>query len=136
MAREQPREETGRVLALAAGLWGFVAGIAALEGAFARFDPRSLAILAALVSVFAVASYFLDSQLRRYAMEMPAARSASIAAGFAAALAMALALGSAPFAMWLAPLASMSVVAVLTRPRGAARSSSPAKSPGARPAAT
>ena len=60
MGHQQPREETGRVIALAAALWGTVIGIAAAQGALARFKGESVATLAALVSLFAVASHFLD----------------------------------------------------------------------------
>jgi len=76
---QQPREETGRVVALGAALWGSVVGIAALEGAFTRFDGASLAGAAAFVSFFAVLSYFLDPQLRAYASRMDAMRACPLA---------------------------------------------------------
>ena len=134
MRNQQPREETGRVLAVAAAVWGSVIFDAALEGAFTRFGATSLAFLAAFVSLFAVASYFLDPQLRGYANGRYALRSVLFAFAFGAALVVSLALGSAPFAMFFAPLAALAVVAAVTRPRGAARSASSAKSPGATPA--
>lgn len=142
MRNHQPREETGRVLAVAAALWGTIIGVAALEGAFARFEVASLAMLAAFVSLFAVASYFLDPQLRAYAAERDPLRASALALVFAAAFVVALALGSAPFAMLFAPLAALASVAVATTlPRRAslrrgAKSASLAKSPGANPAAT
>ena len=138
MGNQQPREETGRVLSLAAALWGTVIGIAALEGAFARFEASSLAALAAFIALFAVASYFLDPQLRTYATRIDAPRASALALALIAALAAALELGSAPFAMFFAPFAALSAVAALghARPRARAMSASPAKSPGANPAAT
>ena len=136
MGHQQPREETGRVIALAAALWGTVIGIAAAQGALARFEGESVATLAALVSLFAVASLFLDPQLRAYGTRMEAWRSLGWAFGLAGAFVMALALASVPLAMFLAPLASFAGVAALARPRALARSAPPAKSPGANPAAT
>ena len=134
MRNQQPREETARVLAVAAAVWGSVIFDAALEGAFARFEAPSLAFLTAFVSLFAGASYLLDPQLRAYGNGMDAPRAAMIALAFLAALVVSLALGSAPFAVFLAPLAALAGVAAVTRPRGAARPASSAKSPGATPA--
>ena len=131
MRNQKLREETGRVLGVGAALWGSVVGIAALEGAFARFDTASIAFAAAFVALFAVASYLLDPQLREYAVGMQAPR--VIALGLAAAFIVSISLGSAPFATFLAPLAALAGVAAATQ-RRAVRSASPAKSPGARPA--
>jgi hypothetical protein len=137
MKRTALREDTGRVLALAAGLWAAVIAIAAFDGALARFDGSSLAVLAALVSLFAVASYLLDPQLRAYAGEMDAARAWAFAVALGAAFLLATALGSVPFAMLFAPLASLAAAAAALRPRRRrARSAAPAKSPGATTAAT
>ena len=136
MRNHQPLEETGRVLALAAALWGTIIGVAALEGAFVRFDVASLAMLAAFVTLFAVASYFLDPQLRAYASEVEPPRASALALVFAAAFVVALALRSAPFAMLFAPLAALGSVAVATMLPRRAKSASLAKSPGANPAAT
>jgi len=138
MKQHQPREETGRVLGVAAALWGSVVAMAALEGAFSRFDALSLAALGSFVSLFAVAGYLLDPQLRAYSARMGSSRGAAIAAGLVGAFAVALALGSAPFAMFLAPLAAFASAAAAGagRPRGAATPVAPAKSPGATPAAT
>ena len=142
MRNHEPREETGRVFAVAAALWGTIVAAGALEGAFGRFEPASIAILAAFASLFAVASYFLDPQLREYAGRMDALRTGGLALAAAGAFVMAIALGSVPFAVWLAPLAALGSVVVATRlrprarPRTSAMSASPAKSPGANPAAT
>ena len=136
MKKHQPREETGRVLAVAAALWGSIVAAAAFEGALARFDAASLASLAAFVSFFAVASVLLDPQLRAYAARMDRMRAVALTLGLAAAFVVALALRSVPLAMFLAPLASQAIAAVAGAPRRAARSAAPAKSPGARPAAT
>ena len=137
MKIQRPLEETARVLAVAGALWGSVIAIAAIEGAFARFEGASLAMLAVFVSLFAVASYFLDPQLRAYADGIDRMRASAFAVGALGALAVALASGSAPMAMLLAPFAALAVVATVTRagPRGI-KSASPAKSPGAKPAAT
>ena len=137
----ESREETGRVLAVATALWGSIVGIALLEGAFERFEPIALALAAAFVSLFAVASYLLDPQLRAYADETGPLRKGAFAWVASGAFVVAVALGSAPFAMWLAPLAALgSVVVATTLPRNRARSrarpASSAKSPGANPAAT
>jgi hypothetical protein len=136
MKLHQPREETGRVLAVAATLWGTVVAMAALDGALARFDATSLVSLAAFVSLFAAASVFLDPQVRAYAARTDRLRAAALALGLAGALAVALALGSVPFAMFFAPLASLAITASGLRPRRAATPGAPAKSPGATPAAT
>ncbi len=138
MERHLPREETARVLALAAALWGCVVGIAAFDGAFERFDAASLAALAAFVSLFAAASYLLDPQLHGYAARWEPARTAALALAFLAALAVSLALGSAPFAMFLAPLGALASAAAAggARLRRAAKPAAPAKSPGATRAAT
>jgi hypothetical protein len=138
MEKIQPREETGRVLGVAAGLWGAVIGIATLEGAPARFEGTSLALLVAFVSVFAVASYLLDPQLRGYAARMDFPRAAVLAIGLSAACAASLALGSVAFAMFFAPLAALAIATATLRPRRRfmAKPAAPAKSPGANPAAT
>ena len=78
MTNQQPREETGRVLVVAAALWGSVIAAGAIEGAFTRFDAASLAALAVFVSLFTVASYFLDPQLRAYANGMQTPRAVTL----------------------------------------------------------
>lgn len=137
MRNQQPREETGRVLALAAGLWGSVIAVAALEGAFARFED-TLTMLAAFVSLFAVATVFLDRQVRDYARRIDGARLAAVTIALAAALVAALALRSAPIAMFFAPLAALAGAGAFARagPRRRVTSAAPAKSPGVNPAAT
>jgi hypothetical protein len=115
MRNRKPREETGRVLAVAAALWGSVVGMAALGGTLARFDATSLAMLTAFVSLFAVASYFLDPQLRAYAKDMNALRTSALAVALAAAFVVALAFRSVPLAMFLAPLAGLAAAAAITR---------------------
>jgi TRAP-type C4-dicarboxylate transport system permease large subunit len=134
MRNHEPREETARVLLVAAALWGSVIAVGALEGAFTRFEAASVAALAVFVSLFAVASYFLDPQLRAYANGMDTPRAAMLGLALATAFGVALGLGSVAFAVFFAPLASVAGVAAVTRPRRAPRSASSAKSPGARPA--
>jgi hypothetical protein len=136
MKLHQPREETGRVLAVAAALWGTVVAVAALDGALTRFDVASLASLTAFVSLFAAASFLLDPQLRAYAARMDRLRAAALALGLAGAFVAALALESVPFAMFLAPLATLALAGGGLRLRRLPRSAAPAKSPGATPAAT
>jgi hypothetical protein len=138
MRNQQPREETGRVLALAAGLWGSVVAVAALEGAFARFDGDTLTTLAAFVSLFAVATVFLDQQVRDYARRLEGRAVATATLVLATAFVVALALRSAPFAMFFAPLAALAGAAAFARggPRRSPKSAAPAKSPGVNPAAT
>jgi hypothetical protein len=131
------REDCARVLGVAALLWGSVVAIAAFEGALGRFEGRTLAMLAVLVSLYATAVYFLDAGLRAYAEKARAMRARGLAAIFLAALAAALAGNSTAWALFLAPLATLASVAAGAHGlRRGATSASSAKSPGANPAAT
>lgn len=132
-------EDTGRVIAVATALWAGVVGSAAAEGAFARFEPASLATFAALISLYALAAYRFDPNLRAYAAQFGAGPRLALALTCVAALGACLAMGSAPPAVFFSPLAALAipVAAGAWRPaRRAARSGSSAKSPGATPAAT
>jgi hypothetical protein len=134
-----PREDSVRVVALAAVVWGAVVAAAALEGTFALFDDETLSIFAALVSLYGVAACRFDPQLRALAQAATALRTVLIASAFAFGLAAALATGFAAAAIFLAPFAAISGIAAaasLRRRIRVARSTSPAKSPGANPAAT
>jgi hypothetical protein len=132
-----PREDSARVLAVAAAVWGAVIGGAAFEGALDQFEGSTLALFAMLASLYAAAAYFLDPQLRSYAGTLGAMRAGLLAAAFAGALLAALAAGYAALAMFCAPLATLAgIAAAASAARRATTSASPAKSPGVTPAAT
>jgi hypothetical protein len=132
-----PREDSARVLAVAAATWGMVIGGAGLEGAFARFEGSTLAALAVLASLYAAGVYFLDPGLRAYVGSIGAMRARMLAAAFIGALVASLAAGSAPVALFFVPLATLAGVAAAAHGvRRSATSTSSAKSPGASPAAT
>jgi hypothetical protein len=137
MAIRIVREDTTRVLALGAAAWGTAVAGAALEGAFALFEGSTLAAFAAAVSLYAVAVYFLDPQLRAYSARVGAMRARVLAAALVGALLASLAAGFASLALFLAPLAAIAGVAAAAHgARRAATSRSPAKSPGASRVAT
>ena len=66
MKRIQPQENTGRVIALAAGFFGTLAAIAYLEGVFGRLSGETLAALALFAVAFAAATYGLDTGVRAW----------------------------------------------------------------------
>jgi hypothetical protein len=137
METHLPREDSARVLAVAAAVWGAVIGGAAFEGALEQFEGSTLALFAALVSLYAAAAYLLDPQLRSYAGTLGATRAGLLAATFVGALVAALAAGYASLAMFFAPMAALaSIAAAASGPRRATTSASSAKSPGVTPAAT
>jgi hypothetical protein len=141
MSKRESEGDSGRVLAVAAAVWGTVIGVAALEGAFALFPDSSVALFAALASLYAVATCLLDRELRAHALRADPLRAAALALALALALAAALALRSAPLATFFAPLAAWANAAAAgvwlwrASPCHRARSA-PAKSPGANRAAT
>src|SRR5476649_135535 len=130
------REDSARVLLVAAALWGTVIAIAAFEGALARFEGSTLATLTGAVSLYAAVAYFLDPALRAYADNLDAVRARALAAVLVVALAAALLGRFAAFAMFLAPLATLAGVAAAGHGLRRTTSASSAKSPGATPAAT
>jgi hypothetical protein len=136
MATRIFREDSVRVLLMAAALWGTVVAFAAFEGALARFEGSTLAMLTAAISLYAALVYFLDPAVRACAGKVDAPRARALAAVFVVALAAALAGRSAAFAMFLAPLATLASVAAAGHGLRRATSASSAKSPGATPAAT
>jgi hypothetical protein len=137
MESRVPREDCARVLGLAAAVWGAVVAIAALEGALAHFEGSTLAALAVLACLYAIAVYFLDPGLRAYAGRIGVVRARVLAAVLLAALIASLVGHATPFALFLAPLATLaSVVAGVSGLRRSATSASSAKSPGANPAAS
>jgi hypothetical protein len=114
---------------------------ASFEGAFTRFEAASVAIFAAMVSLYAVATYFLDAGLRAFTRSLAPRVGAVTALAFALAWVLAFTAQSVPMAVFLAPVAAASAVAAI---EAALRRSNPpreatstaAKSPGARPAST
>src|SRR5258708_21167375 len=101
MATRIHREDTLRVMALAAAAWGIAVAGAAYEGAFALFEGPAVAAFAVLVSLYAVAVYFLDPQLRAYSGGVGAMPARMLAAALIGALLAALAAGGAPLALFL-----------------------------------
>jgi hypothetical protein len=76
MKRIRPAENTGRVVALAAGFFGTLAAIGYLEGVFGRLGGETLAALAIFALAFAASAYGLDGELRAWAnarLRLPAA---------------------------------------------------------------
>ena len=66
MKRTRPAENTGRVIALAAGFFGTLAAIGYLEGVFGRLGGETLAALALFALAFAAATYGLDREVRAW----------------------------------------------------------------------
>lgn len=138
MTSRPPHEDSARVLAMAVAAWAIVIAAAAAEGAFAHFSAATLATFAALVSLYGVATYFLDRSLHEFAASIRVRHAIVVTAMLVTALAAALSSSCAPLAVFLAPLAAVSAVATSrqwVRRRRAPRSTAE-KSPGARPAAT
>jgi hypothetical protein len=130
------REDTARVVALAVATWAVAVAGAAFEGAFQLFGSRSIAYFAAAMCVYAAAAYLVDSELRAFARSVPAAWMAGVSAALGAALAITLCVPAVPLAVFLAPLATASVLGFAEAiARGAPRSSG-ATRPGERQAAS
>jgi hypothetical protein len=127
-----------RVVALAVATWGGVVAAAFFEGAFTRFDATSVAIFAAMVSLYAVATCFLDREVRAFARSIPARIAFPAASALVIAWVAAFSMRSVPVAVFLAPLALASAVAAIEAAayRSGAATSAAAKSPDARRAAT
>lgn len=66
MKRTQPAENTGRVVALAAGFFGTFAALAWIEDVFARLPTETLAALALFALAFIAATYGLDGSVRAW----------------------------------------------------------------------
>lgn len=130
------REDTGRVMTLAIAGWAMLITVAAVEGAFAHFEAREVAVFATLASLYAAATFFMDAQLRRHAARFGAGQVRAVAVAAVVLLGIALARQCAPVATFVAPLATFALAAAAATLRRRARSASSAKSPGATPAAT
>lgn len=76
MTGKQPAENTGRVVALAAGFFGTLAAIGYLEGVFGRLPGETLASLALFAAAFAAATYGLDRGVRDWVNQLFARRDA------------------------------------------------------------
>ncbi len=142
-------ENTARILAVTLVGWAAVVTWAAVEGVFARLDPAVALALAGFAVAYAMGSYALDAGVRAFLHSMPRARWQAAAAcadlGLALAVAAALAHGDpgaaftrlplAFVAYFGIPLAAVAHLAALAAPAAPRLSSSPARSPGAKPAA-
>lgn len=67
--KRNAQENTGRVIALAIVFFGTLAAIAWAEGVFAKLHAETLAALAVFAAGYAVATYLLDSGVRRWIHE-------------------------------------------------------------------
>ncbi|HXF80154.1 MAG TPA: hypothetical protein VN598_14905 [Usitatibacter sp.] len=130
-------QETGRVLFAAAVVWATVVAAAAVEGVADKFGDAALQGFGAAMALFAFACYRIDAELRTFARGT-ALRALTLAALAGPAITLAaFAAHAATFAVFAAPLAGFALAARLDR--NAARreaTRAPAKSPGARQAAT
>jgi phosphoribosylcarboxyaminoimidazole (NCAIR) mutase len=137
MRNRRIEQETGRVLFAGATVWATVIAAAAVEGVADKFGDATLESFGAAMAVFAFACYRIDTELRTFARGV-GLRSLTFAAVAGSAITLAaLAAHAITFAVFAAPLAALALAARLDRhaPRGAA-TKAPAKSPGARQAAT
>lgn len=144
-------ENSGRILGVTLTGWAVAVAWAAVAGIFGRLDPGLDVALAAFATAFACATYALDGQVRGYLHRV--ARGRWLAAALVADVVIALAVAAAcaapeadplaafarlPFALvayFGIPLAAVAHLAALAAPAGRGLRSSPARSPGAKPAA-
>jgi hypothetical protein len=145
------REDSARTIALALAAWGAAVAWAALDGVFARLDAPVAVALAAFAAAYAAGTYALDPGVRAFVHRASRAQlifAAALADGLllvVAAVALAhahplAALGHFPLALvayFGMPLAGVAHLAALAAPAPAPPRlrSSPARSPGATPAA-
>ncbi|HUL94541.1 MAG TPA: hypothetical protein VLT89_00950 [Usitatibacter sp.] len=130
------KEETGRVLFAGATVWGTVVAAGAAEGLYAKFDAGSVAAFAGAVSVYALAVYKLDPNLRAFAIAA-GTRWVYAALGLLLALLGASGFAGLPaLAVFSAPLAAAALAAAFDCAAGEKPRKSRAKSPGATRAAT
>lgn len=130
-------QETGRVLFAGVAVWATVVAAAAMEGVADKFGDGTLGALGAAISLFAVATYRIDAELRAFARGMRV-RILTLAASLGLAIALAaFAVHATVLALFAAPLAAFALAA--RADRGFAAESptrASAKSPGARQGAT
>ncbi len=133
----------GAIAALVA--WTAFVAFAGIHGVFARVGAPTLGALALFASLFAVAAYGLDAEVREWVdragagalVPVAMATDAALALAAIAALRAGLAPGAWPCAVGLLCALPAALVASLAAARAGARrlSSAPGRSPGARPAA-
>jgi hypothetical protein len=129
-------QENARVLFAAAMVWATVMAAAATEGIAAKFDPAELAAFGAVMAIFSAAACRIDVDLRAYLRSVSARGLAAFALAGVAALAVSLAVQAAALAIFVAPLASAALAGWLDRRAARGPTRAPARSPGARRAAT
>ncbi len=151
--RHRPAPENSRrVVATTLALWGGSVALAAAEGVFAKLSPATLATLALFALAYAASIFAFDRGVRGIADALGGRALAIVALALdllvgGAALVLArighasLASLAQPGFAWIAFfVAPVALVASLAAARRALRSrrvrSAPARSPGARPAAT
>ena len=132
------QEDMGRTLAVGLSLWIGAVAAGAVSGVFSRFDPEERMALVIFGTLFAVAAYRLDAELRSFVRALP--RLGVAAAAFDAAIVAGIATPHGEILIAAIPLAAAAHLALHER-AGAATAAAPvrspaAKSPGARPAAT
>lgn len=66
MKNPRPPEETGRVIALAAAFFGLLAMLGIVNGVFAKFSGSALAALAVFAVGYALATWWLDPEVRAW----------------------------------------------------------------------
>jgi hypothetical protein len=63
---DTPREDTGRVVALALAIFGGLAALGHAEGVFAKLSGEVVAALAIFAAGYAIATYALDARVRAW----------------------------------------------------------------------
>jgi len=127
--------EPGRVLALAVTVWGAVIAGAGLDDTFGKFAPPEVAAFAAGIALYALMAYRIDRDIRARILQFTRG-----ALGVMALLTLATLLGAiverfAALAVFVAPLAAVSVAAAVEK-TAARATTARAKSPAGNPAAT
>jgi hypothetical protein len=150
MKRIAVQENTRTVLATTVVLWAAGVAMAAWEGVFAKLSPTTFALLVAFALLYAAAGYSLDRGLRAvaaasgvvilWAMALAAdailiATAVAVIASPAPALEALSRFPHAISALFVAPMATVLHLAAMTRATRRV-SSTTARSPGAKPAAT
>lgn len=140
-------EDTRITVATTLSLWAGTVAAAAASGVFAKFSIEELATLAIFATVFAVATYALDPEVREYARAIPVARIALVLDAIVAIDAVYLlraadwesivsTLPHAVVVLFVLPLAAAISAAALNQREKRALKSPRAKSPGATRVAT
>jgi len=113
-------------------LWGVAVVGAKAVGLFEKLGFEETAIVISFVTIFALATYLLDPSVGNFVDALRYRIGLAIALDAGVALAWAY----APALAFLLPLAAVATAAALARHEPPKVKSAPAKSPGARPAAT